>query len=71
MGRDEYHPLSKSGSDLSGAGGVGYTIIDAIDTMQIMGLQEEYSRAREWLSSELTFDRDGEFNTFEVSTYLS
>ena len=35
--------------------------------MQIMGLQEEYNRAREWISSKSTFDRDGDFNTFEVS----
>ena len=71
MGNDEYHPISKTGSNLTDSGGVGYTIIDAIDTMQIMGLQEEYNRAREWIASELRFDRDGNFNTFEVSRYLS
>ena len=71
MGNDVYHPISKTGSNLTNSGGIGYTIIDAIDTMQVMGLQEEYSRAREWISSKLKFDRDGTFNTFEVSTYLS
>ena len=71
MGDDEYHPISKTGSNLTRSGGIGYTIIDAIDTMQVMGLQEEYNRAREWISSELRFDRDGNYNTFEVSTYLS
>ena len=71
MGDDEYHPMSKVGSNLTNAGGIGYTIIDAIDTMQIMGLQEEYNRARQWVSTKLTFDRDGNFNTFEVSTYIS
>jgi hypothetical protein len=71
MGNDVYHPISKSGSNLSISGGIGYTIIDAIDTMQIMGLQDEYNRVREWISSELRFDRDGYYNTFEVSTYLS
>lgn len=69
MGNDEYHPISKTGSNLTSSGAVGYAVIDAIDTMQVMGLQEEYNRAREWISSELTFDRDGDFNTFEVSTY--
>ena len=69
MGNDEYHPLSKRGSNLTDADGIGYAIIDAIDTMQIMGLQEEYNRAREWISTELTFDRNGSFNTFEVSTH--
>ena len=67
MGNDVYHPISKTGSNLSDSGGVGYTIIDAIDTMQVMGLQEEYSRAREWISSELKFDRDDNFSTFQVT----
>ena len=70
MGNDEYHPISKRGSNLTDSGSIGYAIIDAIDTMQIMGLQEEYNRAREWVSTELRFDRNGNFNTFEVSTYL-
>ena len=70
MGDDEYHPIRKSGSNLTGSC-VGYAIIDAIDTMQIMGLEEEYTRAREWISSKLSFESDGNFNTFEVSTHLS
>ena len=45
MGNDEYHPISKMGSNLTSSGGVGYAIIDAIDTMQVMGLQEEYNHA--------------------------
>ncbi|KAF8815815.1 hypothetical protein BYT27DRAFT_6656626 [Phlegmacium glaucopus] len=45
MGSDEYHPISKTGSNLTDSGGVGYTVIDANDTMQIMGLQEEYNHA--------------------------
>ena len=69
MGDDEYHPISKSGSNLTDSG-VGYGIIDAIDTMQVMGLQEEYNRTREWISSKLSFESDGNFNTFEVSTHI-
>lgn len=71
MGSDEYHPISKTGSNLTDSGSIGYAIIDAIDTMQIMGLQEEYNRARKWISTDLSFDRDGNLNTFEVSIYLS
>ena len=69
MGDDEYHPISKSGSNLTDSG-VGYAIIDAIDTMQVMGLHEEYERAREWISSKLSFESDGNFNTFEVSMHI-
>jgi len=66
MGQDEYHPLSKTSSNLVAAGGIGYTVIDSIDTMQIMGLEEEYKTARNWVANNLTFERDGNFNTFEV-----
>ena len=69
MGNDVYHPISKTGSNLTDSGGIGYTIIDAIDTMQIMGMQDEYNRVREWISSELRFDRDGYYNTFEVRAH--
>lgn len=66
MGADEYHPIGHRGSNISSSGGIGYTIADAIDTMYIMGLDAEYSRARQWIQEELTFDREGIFSTFEV-----
>lgn len=67
MGDDEYHPISRKGSNLTEAGGIGYTIVDSIDTMLIMGLHEEYQRARSWVANIMTFERDANFNTFEVS----
>ncbi|KAF8168509.1 glycoside hydrolase [Crassisporium funariophilum] len=67
MGCDEYHPLSKKGSNLTDEGGIGYGIIDSIDTMQIMGLVDEYQRARDWVANKLTFEREGNFNTFETT----
>ncbi|KAG6865828.1 hypothetical protein C0991_011447 [Blastosporella zonata] len=48
MGEDNYHPISKKGSNLTDAGGIGYTVVDALDTIQIMGLDSEYARARKW-----------------------
>lgn len=66
MGDDEYHPLSHRGSNLTKAGGIGYTVVDSIDTMLIMGLQDEYQRARKWVQNHLSFDRDADFSTFEV-----
>ncbi|KAJ7611249.1 glycoside hydrolase [Roridomyces roridus] len=70
MGSDEYHPISHQGKNLSHTGGIGYTIVDAIDTMLLMDLKEEYSRAAEWVRTSLRFDRDGHsrcFNTFETT----
>lgn len=66
MGDDEYHPISKQGSNLTHAGGIGYTVVDSIDTMLVMGLQEEYGRARDWVATKMSFDRDDDFSTFEV-----
>ena len=66
MGSDEYRPLSQSGENLNKAGGIGYTVIDALDTMLIMGLDEEVQRARQWVRDNHTFDRSGNFNMFEV-----
>lgn len=66
MGADEYHPISHKGSNLSEAGGIGYTVVDALDTMLLMGLDAEYLRARDWVEHRLSFERDAEFNTFEV-----
>ncbi|EPQ60212.1 glycoside hydrolase family 47 protein [Gloeophyllum trabeum ATCC 11539] len=67
MGDDEYHPISHKGSNLTKAGGIGYTVADSIDTMLIMGLDDEYQRAKEWVATKLSFDRDANFNTFETT----
>ena len=67
MGCDAYHPVGKRGSNLTTAGGVGYMVLDAIDSLILLGLDDEYQRAREWVAHELSFDRDGIYNTFEVS----
>lgn len=66
MGADEYHPISKNGSNLTEAGGIGYTVVDSIDSLLILGLDEEYQRARTWVETKLDFEKDGNFNTFEV-----
>ncbi|KAJ6608840.1 glycoside hydrolase [Mycena sp. CBHHK59/15] len=67
MGDDEYHPISRKGSNLTDAGGIGYTVIDSIDTMLLMGLEDEYARARKWVETSMSFDRDANFNTFETT----
>jgi mannosyl-oligosaccharide alpha-1,2-mannosidase len=66
MGADEYHPISHNGSNLTEAGGIGFTVVDSIDTILLMGLDAEYLRARSWIEHKLSFDRDAHFNTFEV-----
>ncbi|KAJ6585005.1 glycoside hydrolase [Mycena capillaripes] len=67
MGDDEYHPIAKEGTNLTTAGGIGYTVVDSIDTMLLMGLHQEYSRAREWVATKMSFERNATFNTFETT----
>ncbi|GJE97807.1 glycoside hydrolase family 47 protein [Phanerochaete sordida] len=67
MGDDEYHPIGHKGSNLTEAGGIGYTVVDSLDTMILMGLEDEYQRAREWVASKLDFEKDADFNTFETT----
>ncbi|KAF8808192.1 glycoside hydrolase family 47 protein [Phlegmacium glaucopus] len=67
MGDDEYHPLAKRGSNLTEAGGIGYMVVDVIDTLQLMDLQDEYSRARQWISDKLSFERNDTFSVFETT----
>lgn len=49
------------------AGGIGYTIIDALDTLLIMGLDDEFKEAKKWVAEDLSFDRGGKVNTFEIT----
>ncbi|CAG8442737.1 12310_t:CDS:2 [Acaulospora morrowiae] len=65
-GYDEYHPISRVGSNLSQRG-IGFTIVDSIDTLLIMGLKDEYSKARDWIANTLDFNIDGNFNVFETT----
>ena len=57
-GRNELRPISKTGHSASifGASSNGATIIDALDTLYIMGMKEEFERARKWVASSLHFD---------------
>ncbi|KAG0296924.1 mannosyl-oligosaccharide alpha-1,2-mannosidase [Dissophora globulifera] len=65
-GKDEYHPISKYGSNLIRKG-QGFTIVDSLDTILLMGLEEEFQTAKAWVRDELDFDQDGEVNLFETT----
>eukprot|EP00755_Sulcionema_specki_P028156 Sspe_Gene.89303::Locus_61082_Transcript_1_1_Confidence_1.000_Length_969::g.89303::m.89303/K01230/MAN1; mannosyl-oligosaccharide alpha-1,2-mannosidase len=57
-GHDELMPVSKRGKDWSKAGvGMGLSMLDAITTMWIMGLHDEFDEVREWIKSDLSFDK--------------
>lgn len=47
--------------------GMGWIIVDALDTMMLMNLTTELSHAREWVHGNLTYDQDHDVNTFETT----
>ncbi len=56
-GANEVRPVSKKGhsAGIFGNGNSGATIVDAIDTLYIMGLDEEYKEARKWIAVNFVF----------------
>ncbi|KAF2708569.1 glycoside hydrolase family 47 protein [Pleomassaria siparia CBS 279.74] len=66
-GKDEYHPVSKSGRFMAEPGGLGWIIVDALDTMMLMNLTTELKHARQWVSQTLDYDKQQDVNTFETT----
>ena len=38
-------------------GGLGATLVDSLDTLWLMGLKDEFQKARDWIVNELSFNR--------------
>src|SRR5690349_16960755 len=49
---------------------LGLSLIEALDTLWIMGLDEEFRGGVEWVKANLDFDVDGEVSVFETSIRL-
>lgn len=47
--------------------GLGWIIVDSLDTMMLMNLTGRLTHAREWVSKSLTWDQDQDVNTFETT----
>lgn len=67
MGFDELMPLSHRGVD--GLGGLGATIVDALDTAMIMGADEVVTEAGSWIETHLShrIKEKGQVNLFETT----
>lgn len=67
-GKDEVHPVSGTGSNFFiKEHSFGLSIIEALDTLYIMGLDDELHASVEWLRKNLNFDVDGEVQMFEAN----
>ncbi|KAK4287887.1 hypothetical protein Pmani_039056 [Petrolisthes manimaculis] len=63
-GHDHLKPVTRSRNDWLR---LGLTLVDALDTLWIMELKEEFSEAREWVASQLNFNLNQEVNLFETT----
>ncbi|XP_042393400.1 mannosyl-oligosaccharide 1,2-alpha-mannosidase MNS1-like [Zingiber officinale] len=64
-GQDELQPQSKNG--VNSFGGLGATLVDSLDTLYIMGLKDEFQKAREWIATSLDFNKDYVASVFETT----
>ncbi|KAJ5157508.1 Mannosyl-oligosaccharide 1-2-alpha-mannosidase [Penicillium canariense] len=65
-GSDEYHPVSGQSKNMID-GGMGWIIVDALDTMMIMNLTTQVRHAREWIATSLKYNQDHDVSTFETT----
>ena len=64
---DELNPISRTVHDWYPPAVFYMTPVDALDTMTLMGLDDEASRTRQFLLERLGFDRDVSVQVFEVT----
>lgn len=57
-GKNELRPLSKRAhtGSIFGSYDLGATIVDGLDTLYIMGLEEEYQEGRDWIARHFSLD---------------
>eukprot|EP00581_Thalassiosira_minuscula_P019307 CAMPEP_0183712496 /NCGR_PEP_ID=MMETSP0737-20130205/7605_1 /TAXON_ID=385413 /ORGANISM="Thalassiosira miniscula, Strain CCMP1093" /LENGTH=721 /DNA_ID=CAMNT_0025941117 /DNA_START=201 /DNA_END=2366 /DNA_ORIENTATION=+ len=65
FGMDELHPISKRGT--SNWGGMGTTLVDALDTLWLMGMKDEFYEGRDWVRDNLHHDHVGAVSGFETT----
>ncbi|OJJ47465.1 hypothetical protein ASPZODRAFT_141057 [Penicilliopsis zonata CBS 506.65] len=65
-GLDEYYPVRKGGRHMV-QGGMGWIIVDALDTLMIMNLTSRVQHARNWIHNSLHYNQDHDVNTFETT----
>ena len=65
-GHDQLLPLSASYQEFFVPGHpVGLSIVEALDTLYVMGLDDELTLGVDWIKQNLDFDIDGDFHVFE------
>jgi mannosyl-oligosaccharide alpha-1,2-mannosidase len=70
-GKDQIKPISGGSESFPLKNHhLGLSLIEALDTLWVMGLDEEFRDGVEWVKANLDFDVDGEVSVFETSIRL-
>ncbi|XP_013793251.2 mannosyl-oligosaccharide 1,2-alpha-mannosidase IB-like, partial [Limulus polyphemus] len=71
FGQNELRPISRRGhsAGIFGKTAMGATIVDGLDTLFLMGLKEDYKKARDWIDEHLDFDHGVRGQHFEISVF--
>ncbi|XP_054026994.1 mannosyl-oligosaccharide 1,2-alpha-mannosidase IC [Dryobates pubescens] len=68
LGKNELRPLTRNGHIGNMFGGLrGATVVDALDTLYIMELEEEFQEAKKWVEESFDLNVNGEASLFEVN----
>jgi mannosyl-oligosaccharide alpha-1,2-mannosidase len=76
FGDDQIKPVSGKGEPFffaetpSGGPSIGLTIVEALDTLYLMGLDHELEQGVRWIVDHLSFDLDREIQVFESNIRL-
>jgi len=65
---NEVRPISGKGhsAGIFGNGKTGATIVDALDTLYIMGMMNEFNEAKEWVEKNFFFNSKTDVSLFET-----
>ncbi|KAE8621098.1 hypothetical protein XENTR_v10004681 [Xenopus tropicalis] len=68
-GHNELKPIARKGhsTNIFGNSQMGATIVDALDSLYIMGLLDEFREGQEWVQNNLDFSVNAEVSVFEVN----
>ncbi len=70
-GRDEINPVSGTAQSFFIAGhDLGLSLVEALDTLWMMELDEEFQEGVDWVKTSLDFNIDGESQVFETNIRL-
>ncbi len=67
FGSDELKPISKTSRNWMSGSGLAATLIDSLDTLKIMGMEDEFREAVDYAVNKVNFDQSARVSFFETT----